>query len=63
MELQEELNNRVVPNVGFSETGRGVFSHPQVTKFRGGTPKKGTTPKLKVKKLTDIVKQIVYILF
>ena len=29
--------------------------------FGGDTPKKGTTPKLKFSKLTDIVKQIVYI--
>ena len=29
--------------------------------FGGGTPKRGTTPKLKFLKLTEIVKQIVYI--
>ena len=30
----------------------GVFSHPLVTKFRVEAPKKGTTPKLKISKLT-----------
>ena len=40
---------------------RGVFSHPLVTKFWDDTPRKGTTQKFKFSKLTDIVKQIVYI--
>ena len=35
-------------------------SHQQVTKFRGDTPKKGTAPKLKFSKLTNIAKKIVY---
>ena len=38
---------------------RGVFSHPQVKRFGCDTPEKGT--KLKISKLTDFDKQVVYI--
>ena len=37
----------------------GVFSHTH--KILGVTPKKGTAPKLKISKLTDFDKQMVYI--
>ena len=40
---------------------RGVFSHPQVKRFGRDIPEKGTTQKLKISKLTDFAKQVVYI--
>ena len=40
---------------------RGVFSHPQVKRFGRDIPEKGTTQKLKISKLTDFDKQVVYI--
>ena len=41
-------------------TGAYLATH-ESRNFGGDTPRKGTTPKLKFSKLTDIVKQIVYI--
>ena len=61
--LTSRLNARILPykKKCMSTTKRGVFCHQRVTNFGADILEKGTTPILKISKLTDVVKQIVYI--
>ena len=55
-----QMNIKVMNQTKLQLAGAYLAAH-ESRNFGGDTSKKGTTPKLKFKKLTDIVKQIVYI--